>query len=133
MKLNSKRLGGLSRIKEKEILDDKINYPIFCFKYIHKSYHINSCENEDKIRFLERIITLSGMTWQELEYSPKHGMGTEKIQRSAIKQDLPKEITDDVTHFLAFRFSGKKPFVGFRERFIFHILYIDRDFTLYNH
>lgn len=133
MKPKGRRIGSTSRIKENEILDDKINYPVFCFKYLHRNYNIDKCENDDKIKFIEQIIKLSGLTWQDIEYSPRHGMGTEKIQRSAIKLDLPKEITDDVVHFLAFRFNGRKPFVGFRDRFIFHVLYIDSDYTLYDH
>ena len=133
MKPKRRRIGSTSRIKENEILDDKINYPVFCFKYLHRNYNIDKCENDDKIKFIEQIIKLSGLTWQDIEYSQRHGLGSEKIQRSAIKLDLPKEITDDVVHFLAFRFNGKKPFVGFRDRFIFHVLYIDSDYTLYDH
>jgi len=64
--------------------------------------------------------------------SPRHGLGYEKIARTSIRAPIPTDITDDVT-FIAFRFYGKAPMVGYREGYIFHILWIDRDFTLYSH
>ena len=133
MKLKNKYLSGKSKVNEPDFLENKIRHPVFCFRYLHKDYHIDKCETDEKISLLERIVKLSGLTWQEIEYSSRHTFGSEKIHRDAIKQDLPNEITDDVPFFLALRFCGKKPFVGFRNKFIFHVLYIDRDFTLYKH
>ena len=76
---------------------------------------------------------LSKKTWQEIEYSGRHSSGSEKISRDEINLELPEDISDDVSFFLAIRFFDMKPFVGFRNRFIFHVLYIDRDFSLYRH
>ena len=110
-----------------------IDYPIFCFKYLHHDYHVNMCIQEDQINFLERLCKLSGMTWLEIQNANKHGLGSEKISRGSIKASIPSSITEDVEHFLALRFSGKKPFVGYRNGSIFHVIYLDRDFTLYKH
>ncbi|WP_208937066.1 Panacea domain-containing protein [[Haemophilus] ducreyi] len=77
---------------------------------------------------------LSKFTWQELRNSPRHGCGTEKIEHKAIKGcSVPDFIIEQNISLLAFRFQGKKPMVGYRENQIFHILWLDRDYSLYNH
>jgi len=75
---------------------------------------------------------LSQLTWAEISKSPKHGLGYEKIAKTSIRAPIPKHIKDDIV-FIAFRFYGKAPMVGYRQDAIFHILWIDRNFTLYEH
>lgn len=72
------------------------------------------------------------MAWNEVIQSPRHGMGFETISRSAIRRPVPAHITEDVT-FIAFRFSAMKPMVGYRNEEMFHIIWFDCDFTLYDH
>ncbi len=121
--------------KNFKITEDKyenIDYPVFCLKHLHKDYHIDKCTAEEKIRLLERLHKLSNMTWQNIQLAPKHGLGSEKIARTSIKAAIPGHITPEV-NFLALRFDGMKPLVGYRSGFILHIIYLDRDFTLYDH
>lgn len=108
------------------------NYPIFCFRHIHRDYSLEKCEKDEKIDLIERLCKLSTLTWEQIKLADRHGFGTEKISHESIKVGKPAHITPDIT-FYALRFSGKKPIVGYKSDFIFHILYIDRDFTLYNH
>ena len=75
---------------------------------------------------------MSRMTWNQLRSAPHLGMGCEKIEQNEIKRPIPAYITKDVT-LLAFRFHAKKPMVGYRVREMFHIIWFDRDFTLYDH
>ena len=42
-------------------------------------------------------------------------------------------LTEDVQRLIAFRFAGNAPMVGYRVQAIFYILWLDRDFTLYDH
>jgi len=120
------------KLDRKAKWEDEIEHPVFCFRHLHKDYHIDKCETVDKVRFLERIVKLCNLTWQEIKLADKHGFGTEKIPKKNIKQQLPKEVTEDVP-LLALRYNGKKPFVGFKNRFVFHVLFIDRNLTLYKH
>ena len=76
---------------------------------------------------------LSQLPWKELRQAPRHGLGYEKIKRHSIKSGIPLHITDDVDHFIAFRFHDKAPMVGHRQERIFYIFWIDRDFSLYDH
>jgi hypothetical protein len=109
------------------------DYPIFCFKHLHRDFHLDQCDAEEKKSFIEQIVRMSRMTWNDLKLAPRHGMGSEKISVSALKAKSPPFITEDVQDLLAFRFQGKKPFVGHRDGFIFHVLFIDRAFSLYPH
>lgn len=72
------------------------------------------------------------MTWNELIQAHRHGMGQETIPAFRIKRPMPRHITDDVT-MIAFRFSGLKTMVGYRQDGTFHIVWFDRDFSLYTH
>jgi hypothetical protein len=108
------------------------NYPIFCLKHLHPKYNLDKCEVDEKAKLIERMHKLSSITWEIIRTSHRHGMGAEKIERTSIKTSIPSHITPDTTLY-ALRFDGLKPFVGYRSEFIFHIVYIDRDFTLYNH
>jgi hypothetical protein len=110
-----------------------IDYPVFCFKHLHKDYHLNKCDDSEKKCLIDQLILLSSYTWNKLQLSPRHGIGSEKIQINSIRPELPLSFTEDVKNLLAFRFDGKKAFVGFRNGFLFHIFYIDRNFTLYDH
>ncbi len=72
------------------------------------------------------------MTWNEIICAQRHGMGFETISRDEIRRPMPAHITDDTT-IIAFRFSGMKPMVGYRSQSMFHIVWFDRAFTLYDH
>jgi hypothetical protein len=115
---------------------DKINYdrekPTFCLRFIDPSYCITRCNQEEQSAFVDTLVRMSKMTWMELRGAHRHGLGSEKIDRAAIKRPIPPHITEDVA-FLAFRFSGMKPMVGYRMQGMFHVVWFDRDFTLYNH
>jgi hypothetical protein len=106
--------------------------PTFCLRFLDPSYCISVCDDDDKICFVDKIRRMSQMTWNDLIQADRHGMGQEKIPRYKIRRPIPPHITDDVT-LLGFRFSGKKAMVGYRTEGTFHIVWFDRDFTLYEH
>lgn len=60
-------------------------------------------------------------------------MATRNSPRGAISEKPPSEMKPDAD-YIVFRFQGKKPMVGFRDAYgVFHILWLDRNFTLYDH
>jgi len=108
-------------------------HPIFCLKYLDRNYYsLGACTKEEKAAFADTLDRLSQLTWAEISKSHRHGLGYEKIARKSIRATIPTHVKEDVI-FIAFRFYGKAPMVGYREDVIFHILWIDRDFTLYQH
>lgn len=73
------------------------------------------------------------MTWAEIQRFPRHGNGSEILSRESLgDRSYPVEVTDDV-NILAFRFFGKAPMVGYRIGRVFTVLFLDRDFSLYDH
>lgn len=106
--------------------------PVFSFEFLQPSYCISKCESVEKVAFTDQMRTLSQMTWMQIMFAPKSGLGSEKIPQHIIRAGIPSHITADIT-FLALRFYGKAEMVGYRENRIFHVLWFDRDFTLYKH
>lgn len=105
--------------------------PAFCLRYIVPKYCISRCNGAQKAAFAQRLYELSRSTWIELRNAGKKG-GSEVLPQFRIKEPKPACVTPDVT-LLAFRFWDKAPMVGFRDGRTFYILWLDIDFTLYDH
>ena len=105
--------------------------PSFCLRFIVPKYCITRCNPEQKAAFAQRLYELSRSTWIELRNAGKRG-GTEVLPQFRINEAMPACITPDVT-LIAFRFWGKAPMVGFRDGRTFHIVWLDIDFSLYDH
>lgn len=107
--------------------------PLFCLNKIVSKYCLSRCEKNEKAAFADTLHRLSQLTWGEIQNAPKGGMGTEKISRDRLTSArIPSGITDDV-QLLAIRFCGNAPMVGYKSERVFHVLFLDRDFTLYDH
>jgi len=107
-------------------------HPYFSLRYLSKKYCLSNCETQEKAAFADTLHKLSQLPWAQIRQHHKHGLGYEKISTNSIKSGIPNHIKPDVS-FIAFRFHGKKPMVGYKDGHIFHILWLDRSFTLYDH
>ena len=108
--------------------------PIFSLeKIVDGKYCLSSLNQEDKAFFADAIFRRKNLPWIEIKKQDRHALGIEKIARNCITVAIPRFITEDVDHFLAFRFHGFKPMVGYRNRDVFYVLWFDHDFTLYDH
>lgn len=114
-----------------EVEDYDLHPPIFSLKYLQKNYNLDG-RDDLKVDFFNKILVLSQSTWKQLNQYHRHGQGYEKINRDALKAPIPGFIKPDV-NFIAFRFSGKAPMVGFRDKSTFYILWFDAGFDLYDH
>ena len=117
---------------------EPINYdqlpPIFSLEKIQQGrYCLSSLDQEHKAMFAEAIFRRKSTSWNEIKRLDRHGLGTEKIPKSAINAPIPKFITEDVSDFLVFRYKGMNPMVGYRQRDVFFVLWFDHNFTLYPH
>jgi len=92
--------------------------PIFSLRHLDKNFSLTKCTKEEKAAFADTLYKLSQLTWQELRQAPRHGLGYERISRTAIRGAIPSHIAEEV-NFIAFRFYGKAPIVGYRDRDIF--------------
>ncbi|QRN40600.1 MAG: hypothetical protein GKC53_00185 [Neisseriaceae bacterium] len=109
--------------------------PVFSFHQMQeKHYCLDACNDKEKISLIRTLDKLSQSTCQELKNVHRHKLGAEKINYSAIKGcPVPDFIIEQNITLLAFRFCSKKPMVGYREGQIYHILWLDRDYSLYQH
>lgn len=120
-------------IKEEDI--NKVDYPLFCFKYMQE-YSIKDCRNHEFFyKFLLRLKKLSILGWKEIAKDDKHSFGTENIPINQIIPQRPLFLTPDITELMCFRANGdKRPFLGFRIGNIFHVVFIEAKFNeIYNH
>ena len=114
----------------------RINYDEMCLTFSLKHLNpsvLNSLDKSDFSALLNQFVSLSNMTWKQIKQSGRHGLGAEKIDISAISESIPKSLSDQDVTFLALRYKGKALMVGFRERDIFYVVWIDRSFSLYAH
>ncbi len=107
--------------------------PTFCFHYVDPEYCITRCEKNDVVQFANHLRMFSQLTWNQIIQSDRHKLGLETIARASIQRPIPKHITEDVT-FIALRFSGMKPMVGYQAGRTFHAIWFDRDMKgVYKH
>jgi len=106
--------------------------PSFCFKHCVREYSVESCTTEEKSALADTLWQLSQRTWNELHSAHRHGSGCEKIDRTAIRVGIPRAVTEDA-NIWAFRFYGKAPMLGYRDGRMFHIVWLDRAFKVYDH
>ncbi len=124
-------------IKGKSLSNEDIenSTPVFCFKYLQDN-SIDKCKDAAFfINFLHRLRMLSDVTWKQIEISSRHGVGMEKMLISDLKPDKPQCLTPDVAALVVFRAVGNNlPFLGFRQREVFHVVYIESAFgDIYEH
>ncbi len=122
-------------IKSQNIIEiQNFEHPIFCFKYLHNDYSLEQCDDKQKVSFIQKLILLSSITWDLINKNDRLKLGYEKMPVTNLIPSCPKFITPDVEHLLVFRYQGKKPFLGHRNRFIFHIIFIEREYNeVYKH
>jgi hypothetical protein len=135
----------LSRIKNQAVKRGRIetktldeagvfDYPVFSFQKLRVSdYGIDECNQEQRASLALKLAKIGTLSWQEAHQTPKHGLGCEKIPKKAIKYKIDNEF-ERIEFYLAFRFYTCAAMVGYRcKRGAFHILWLDRNFELYNH
>lgn len=108
--------------------------PVFSLERLQSgSYCFSSLDQEQKASFAEAMYRRRQILWRDLKQAGRHGLGAEKIPRYQIKAPIPQFITEDQDYFLAIRFNGKAPMVGYRVRNVFYVLWFDHAYNLYEH
>lgn len=125
-------------IDSKLLVQEPVNYddnpPIFSLEQVQAgSYCFSALEQKLKADFAESVFERRKLSWQDIKNQGKHALGFEKIPRHQIKPPIPNFITNDLDFFLAFRFSGKCPMLGYRKKDVFYVLWFDHNFSAYPH
>ena len=122
------------RVAAETVQDYDAMPPIFSLERLQAgSYCLSVLEKDDKAAFADAIFKRKNLTWAEIKQVGRHGLGFEKINKKIIRPSIPPFITEEIDSFLAFRFSGKKPMLGYRVKNVFYVLWFDHDYTVYDH
>ncbi len=109
------------------------NNPLFSFEFLSSDYCLSLCTKAQKVQFVDRIRVLGSQTWGEIKLKHRNSGGFELIPKNEIRSSIPKIITQDVDKIHVFHFGDHIPLAGTRQKEVFYIIWIDRDFTLYKH
>ena len=112
--------------------DSELKPPVFSLEYLQPGWCIEDCQQLERAKMLQRLRQISQRTWRDIRQLHRHGYGTETIAHGSIKATLPSFLTEDV-RLLAFRAHDLVAMVGYRSGRVFHVIWIDRQFKLYNH
>lgn len=119
----------------------KNNRPLFSFRHIcQKDFCAKKMPVEKFKAYSDKLRILSDLEWSAIESSPKETNGFELMPVSSLNATLPT-LFKTLQEIWVFRFGGggnvgsrtSGRIAGVREGDSFFVLFIDRDFTLYNH
>lgn len=115
------------------IFEGEEAHPYFCMRFLDRKQELDPCSKEDLAALFKALARLCTISWKQINLSGRHQLGFEQIPVSQLKRSLPHVFSDDVDKVMVFRYSGKKAMAGHRRKNVFHLLFIDSDFSLYNH
>jgi len=119
---------------DEQILYDELP-PKFSFQFIikHHNFGYESLDDKLKIALIDRLKLLGQIKWSVLKQAPRHGLGYEQIERSALNFSLPEGVPAE-SNIIAFRCFGMAPILGFRSQGdTFYIIAFDSGYTAYKH
>ena len=123
---------GLTNERRTAGRSPSLGYPVFCLRHLQAGYDIEDLQIQDQCQFIKRLRHLSKMEWASILEAHRHGAGKENIQRNAIRVAFPRAVHDDATLW-ALRYAQRKAMVGWRDGDVFHVVWIDHTFSVYNH
>jgi hypothetical protein len=109
--------------------------PNFSFEKmsVGSAHNVQNCDEGNRAALASKLFELTQLNWVDITLSHKKGMGSERIPRTEIKVPIPPSITPDLEEFLSIRYNGKRPMVGYRDERVFHIVFLDHNFKVYDH
>lgn len=105
--------------------------PTFSLQHTVAGYCVADCDQEQKAAFASTLLQLGKRTWLDIMQAHKHASGTEKIPRSQMKVGIPAHISEDREFFTVVRFYGKCPMIGYVDRGVYFIIWLDRNHECY--
>ena len=108
-------------------------HPKFCLRHVQKNFDVDNLTTKGQAELARTLQRLASITWNEIQTSQRHGLGTEKLAKSMFKTRIPLAF-EDREDFTAFRYHENRPMVGVRVRDVFQVIWIEADYgDLYKH
>lgn len=129
-------MGTPKRLKKEEPVEKIVGRQgliSFRFDLLHEVSYTDCQISDFFIKFLKRLKQLCSLNWNEINTSPRHSFGYEKIPRNSIKKEI--SITKEINFLFAFRATGdNRAFLGFRDGDVFQVVFIESNFgDIYEH
>jgi len=105
--------------------------PCFSLQYTVPGFCVADCDHDQKVAFANTLLQLGKRTWLQILQEGKHGSGSEKIPRRQMKVAVPQHISEDQEFFTVVRFFGKCPMIGYVDRGVYFIVWLDRRHECY--
>ncbi len=106
--------------------------PQFCFEFMDKKLCISRSEKSVRSKFAQRLRELSQTSWEQLRQLSRE-KGYETIRDEQILVGIPECRTPD-TPIISIRCGDKARLIGYRNKRVFHIIWVDvSPFKVYNH
>lgn len=111
-----------------------INYPVFCFYHIATNkYSLDNCNRDERAACMNTMKILGQSLWQDIESNHIKSCHIIKNKDSIhVARPEPSPMSPELP-IIAFEFGENKKMVGYRRDCVFHIIWFDRDFSLYPH
>lgn len=105
--------------------------PCWCFKHLQKGYSVEDLDRDQKAALIDSLSKRSHRTWSEIKTESRTKLGSEKIAEGSIRGGLPMLVRGQT--ILCFRMGDSGRFLGVRNAQVFHLVWIDCTFSLYEH
>ena len=109
--------------------------PVFSHRYITGGdYCLKKCSIEQFRSLADKLRILSDLQWSQIDSSPRETNGYEMLPVGQLAERAPAPF-DKIERMMVFRFGGKKGgrMAGVKDGEKFFILFIDHNFTFYDH
>ncbi len=100
-------------------------HPRFSFYLSHRKYCPSVCSERTKKLLVDKLVYLGKNTWSQINQFPRE-TGFEKIEKNSIIPEAT-EGAEKQTYYLSTRLDERMRMVGFREKEVFHIIWIEED------
>jgi hypothetical protein len=117
-----KHLAGAKAIKSAPtgVPDPNTLTPKFCLAHIGNGHCLEHLTTAQRSAFALAIQKRCEMTWQQITFADRHGLGLETLPAGQIKPQIPAKFTDR-EKFLVLRYDGTMPMIGARTLDVFHV------------
>ena len=112
-------------------LPSTIDYPVFCLHYLSSRFCLTKCDKDEVSGFAHTLRILGQQSWNYIIVNRVKGY-EKMLNPRSMRESVPRELTEDLP-IISFCFDGKKKMVGCRSKYIFHVIWLDPKFQLYDH
>ena len=120
-----KAKAGASRIPDPAPpVDHDKSTPRFCLRHLQGDYSLQQLDRDHQAAFALALEKRAQMTWQQIKFADRHGLGSELIPVEQLRTTVPVKFRDEAKA-MVLRYKDTLPMVGFRTTDTFHVVWIE--------